>query len=164
MGILNIKKDFLSKEIFKEIKNEFYAHFNFPWFYLEHQVHKKDKSFFSHCFFQEEKINSSFYYKVIKPIINKLNVKKIHLVRANLILKDKNSSVSGFHTDLNFKCKTAIYYVNTNNGGTIFKINKKEIKVESEENKIVIFNSKILHAAKSQTDTDTRIVININYE
>ena len=60
MGILNIKKDFLSKEIFKEIKNEFYAHFNFPWFYLEHQVHKKDKSFFSHCFFQEEKINSPF--------------------------------------------------------------------------------------------------------
>ena len=43
---------------------------NFPWFYLEHQVHKKDKSFFSHCFFQEEKINSPFYYKVIKPIIN----------------------------------------------------------------------------------------------
>ena len=93
-----------------------------------------------------------------------LDRKNIYLERAHFILKDKNPSISGFHTDLNFKCKTAIYYVNTNNGGTIFRINKKEIKVESEENKIVIFNSKILHAAKSQTDTDTRIVININYE
>lgn len=164
MGILNIKNNFLSKNIFKEIQNEFFKHFNFPWYYLKHQVSKKDKSFFSHCFYQEENISSEFFNKIINPIIDKLSVKKIYLIRANLILKDKDHLVSGFHTDLNFKCKTAIYYVNSNNGGTIFKINKKKLEVKSEENKIVIFNSKILHAAKSQTDTDTRVVININYE
>jgi hypothetical protein len=164
MGVLKVKNNFLSKEIFSKIKKEFFEHFNFPWYYLKHQVSKKDKPFFSHCFFQEEKINSPFYYKIINPIIDKLSAKKLYLIRANLILKNEKSLVSAFHTDLNFKCKTAIYYVNSNNGGTLFKTNKEEMEIKSEENKIVMFDSQILHAAKSQTDTDTRIVININYE
>ena len=32
------------------------------------------------------------------------------------------------------------------------------------QNKIVIFDAKLKHRAKGQTDKDTRIVINFNYE
>jgi hypothetical protein len=67
-------------------------------------------------------------------------------VKNNFLSKDifnniKKSLVSAFHTDLNFKCKTAIYYVNSNNGGTLFRIDEKEIEIKSEENKIVMFDS-----------------------
>ena len=58
------------------------------------------------------------------------------------------------------KSKVAIYYLNTNNGHTVFK-NKK---VKSEKNKIVIFNGDVEHKAEYQTDKDTRMVINFNYE
>jgi hypothetical protein len=64
--------------------------------------------------------------------------------------------------DKHFECKTAIYYVNTNNGYTLID-SKKRIKVGCEANKILIFNSNIEHAMVSQTDTSRRVVINLNY-
>jgi hypothetical protein len=52
--------------------------------------------------------------------------------------------------------------MNTSNGATI--LNKKElIKINSVENTMLIFESKIDHALMTQTDTKRRIVININY-
>ena len=82
----------------------------------------------------------------------------------NLITKDTNKQhVSNLHVDYTIKnCKTAIYYMNTNNGFTYLKADK-DIKVLCEENKIFIFDSKIEHASVSQTDENKRIVINFNY-
>jgi len=52
--------------------------------------------------------------------------------------------------------------MNTCNGYTILD-KKEKIKITSEENKILLFNSQIEHAAVSQTDVDRRIIINFNY-
>ena len=49
--------------------------------------------------------------------------------------------------------------MNTNNGYTRFK----KSKVRSEENKMVIFNSKEEHTGSSCTDQEFRVVINFNY-
>ena len=72
---------------------------------------------------------------------------------------------SNWHIDfdklkLTPKSKTAIYYVNTNNGYTIFK-NKK---IRSEANKMIVFNGDTMHKVKYQTEKDARIVINFRYE
>jgi len=40
---------------------------------------------------------------------------------------------------------------------------KNKIKIKTEENKLLIIDTKTSHAAVSQTDTDRRIVINFNY-
>ena len=56
---------------------------------------------------------------------------------------------------------TAIYYVNTNNGYTLFK--DGNLKVDSVGNRIVIFDSCKLHKAVSCTDEKRRVVINFNY-
>jgi hypothetical protein len=53
--------------------------------------------------------------------------------------------------------------MNTNNGGTVMKIKDKEIKINSVENRAVIFNTKTLHASEIQTDEKLRIIININF-
>jgi len=84
-------------------------------------------------------------------------------IRANLCLK--RPMKSNWHIDfdklkLTPKSKTAIYYVNTNNGYTIFK-NKK---IRSEANKMIVFNGDTMHKVKYQTDKDARIVINFRYE
>jgi hypothetical protein len=58
------------------------------------------------------------------------------------------------------KHKTAIFYINTNNGYTEFN---DGTKVDSVENRMLIFPSKLSHRAVAQTDEDQRIVINFNY-
>jgi len=81
-------------------------------------------------------------------------------VRANLLFKTKKHIQSEFHVDKPFYCKTALLYVNTNNGHTLLK---NKIKIKAEENKLLIIDTKTPHAAVSQTDKDRRIVINFNY-
>ena len=64
------------------------------------------------------------------------------------------------HTDVDAKCKTAIYYVNSNNGVTLFK---KQQSVASLANRISIFSSDEIHTGISHTDEQIRMVINLNY-
>ena len=139
---MNIYKNFLKKEHSNKIYYQLQKPY-FPWFYSKHQ-NNKDTSYMFHLFYDGAKVNSDYFY-LVEPILEKLKIK-------NLLHVDKLTK--------NLKHKTSIYYVNTNNGYTLFK-NKK---VKCEKNKIVIFNADQKHKAKIQTDKDIRIVININYE
>jgi hypothetical protein len=155
-----LKKNFLDKELFDSFKKVIFSEV-FPWFWRDHQVNS-DEGFFGHDFYWLHKPCSPFYERYIVPIIIKLKCNMVSGVRVNCIKKDKNKHFSNFHCDRVFDCTTAIFYMNTNNGYTLLG-EKEKIKIESEENKIVIFNSQTKHCAVSQTDTDRRIVINFNY-
>ena len=65
------------------------------------------------------------------------------------------------HTDVpsNFKSKTAVYYVNSNDGYTKFEGNK----IESVANRMIVFDSRINHTGTTCTNTKRRLVINFNY-
>ena len=157
---MNIYKNFISRKDSNKIYDVFLNN-NFPWYYHKNST-KNDSNFFSHGFIVEEQINSGFIF-LIEPILKKLKCKKIYNIRANLCLK--RPMKSNWHIDfdklkLTPKSKTAIYYVNTNNGYTIFK-NKK---IRSEANKMIVFNGDTMHKVKYQTDKDARIVINFRYE
>ena len=66
------------------------------------------------------------------------------------------------HVDFdNFLGKTAIFYVNSNNGYTVFE---NGLKVDSQENRLVVFNSDLLHAGTTCTDQKIRCVINFNFD
>ena len=54
----------------------------------------------------------------------------------------------------------AVYYINTNDGATVFPDNQF---VESKENRIVIFSNEVEHGVKRHSFGDNRIVININW-
>jgi hypothetical protein len=65
------------------------------------------------------------------------------------------------HIDTGIKGhKTAVFYVNTNNGGTIFLNGKK---TNSVANRLVEFDSHQKHAAVDCTDEKVRVVVNFNY-
>ena len=88
-----------------------------------------------------------------------LDIKEIFRIKMNLTTRTEKLFNHLYHTD--FKdCTTAIFYMNTNNGKTIFKHGEE---VNSIANRIVIFNSNLEHAATSHTDEKTRVVINFNY-
>ena len=159
---MNIFKNFLPKNNFNEIYSTILTGDYFPWYYAPYQVtsSKKNTSYMFHTFIENGNINSSFI-NLINPILEKLKPKNVINVRANLYLKRPSYCswhVDGFTKNLNHK--TAIYYLNTNNGYTEFK-NKK---IKSLKNKMIVFDASLKHRAKAQTDKDVRVVINFNYE
>jgi hypothetical protein len=156
----NTTVNFLEKDFFNYLQKTLLSN-EFSWYYSTSQVKdKKDGYYFFHNFYCDDRINSGSYNSLIIPILNKLNIKKLINIRANLVLKKDKQFSSDLHIDHDFEHTTAILYINTNNGYTELE---KDIKIPCEENKMLIFNGKILHKAVSQTDEDRRIVINFNY-
>jgi hypothetical protein len=134
---------------------------NFPWFFLKGKVTKKDKLFdyqFVHVFYKNHSINSN-YYDSLSPLIDKL--KPLSLIRIKANLNPISNELIKFdeHKDQFFKCKTAIYYLNDNNGYTIIG----DKKVESKSNRMVFFDADEPHYGTNSTDCNNRMVINFNY-
>ena len=83
------------------------------------------------------------------------------MLRAKLNLNPYSSILSEgfFHTDIS-NCTTAIFYLNTNDGYTLFKSGKK---VSSKENRLIIFDSNLEHTGTNTTNKKFRAVLNLNY-
>ena len=161
----------------------------FPWAYNSYTIEpgtspwgrsgQEDLDDFqmTHVFYGQEQNGIgrpfSIYFDCVRPILNKIgtrlnNINILSLIRIKANLRSvapRKDMVIGYHTDISDKASskitTAIFYVNTNNGYTLFKDTQK--KVESIENRLVIFPANIEHCGVSCTDTKQRIVINFNY-
>lgn len=161
-----VKQNFIEKEKFDFLQKTLFG--EFPWFYKDKILSNKksnDSFYFAHIFARHNEPTSTAF-ELLKPILKKLNVKYILEIRANLVMKTKAKTFSGFHTDIEDSPiktqKTAIFYLNNNNGYTLLDP-KKKIKIKSKANQMLTFNSCIKHGAVLQTDKKRRIVINFNY-
>ena len=150
---INIKETLLGEE--------------FPWFYIPYKVVKEGDSNtslidyqFIHGFYIEMAPKSP-YIEVLNPLLSVLNPAAILRIKANLTPRSENIVNYGMHVDLEkFKGKTAIYYVNNNNGYTSFEDGST---VESKENRLIVFDSTLPHAGTTCTDQKVRCVINFNF-
>ena len=136
---------------------------DFNWFHIERQVTWDTQpyiDYFTHFIYNNHEITSDYYHLII-PFLKKMNIRAILSIRVNLVTMKHERVVSDFHIDYEYKdSKTAIYYLNTNNGYTEFE---DGTKINCDENKLVVFNSQIKHRLASQTDKTKRVVINFNY-
>lgn len=160
---VNIIDNFLDKKTFNVLKNALEAE-DFPWFYNNEKsyVGVKDSPYnfqFTHMFYKNNFYYSN-YLNLIVPLVEIINPKSLIRVKANLTTRTEEKYEYGYHLDTDFNCTTAILYINTNNGGTLFE---NENYIESKENRFVFFNSELEHTGVSCTDEKRRIVININY-
>ena len=97
----------------------------------------------------------------IKPLLKSLKTSAIIKIKANLTTRTPTIIEHGFHVDHFFpNAKTAILYLNTCDGYTLFANGDK---VESLENRIVIFDSNTPHTGTTVSNRQRRIVLNINY-
>ena len=158
--------NFLEPEEFSGIRNLILGH-QFPWFFIDFIDYKQDNQNdltdfqFTHAFYDYCVPTSNFYSNVL-PLINKICPLALVRVKANLLTFTGKQRVNSFHTDIGekFNGKTAVYYLNTNDGKTIFS-NGKEI--ESVENRLVIFDGTCKHKGTSCSDKKGRYLINLNY-
>ena len=159
---IQVEDNYLDKDSFKII-NETMSSDIFPWFYNEEKVYDtgKDNLFnyqFTHLFYKDFKINSQ-HFEILNPLLFQMNVKALVRVKANLKPISDRLIEYDKHEDQEFKCKGAIYYINSNNGYTMFD----NEKVESKENRIVFFDTDIKHFGTNSTNCKNRMVINFNY-
>lgn len=160
--------NFLEEEVFDKIKNTFISP-NFPWYFSDtidyaDESDNIEKFQFTHVLYNEYQPNSS-YFSVLKPLIEKINPSSILRIKLNLLVKTEEIKINNYHADYDFdiretKARTAVYYLNTNNGKTIFE---DGTEVESIENRLLIFNPNLQHTGTSCTNQKSRVVINLNY-
>lgn len=110
-------------------------------------------------------LQESEYFYLVKPIIDKINPKEILRIKGNLTINRGMREKTGFHIDVSrevyySKGLTGVYYVNTNNGATLFETGEQ---VDSVENRIVIFPNQLRHSTLTHNDTPYRVVINLNW-
>ena len=160
--MIEVIDNFLEEDNFKEIEKILMGD-KFPWFFNDFKNDDDDiNNFqFTHTVVRGNGNIESKFIQYMKPFFDKLNIKKIFRIKINLTTRTQNLFNHLYHTDVSFQCTTAIFYINSNNGKTIFKHGEE---VNSVANRMVIFNSNLEHAATSHTDEKTRVVINLNYE
>jgi hypothetical protein len=158
---MKIIDNFLDYQTHKHIHDTMLGD-NFPWFITpitQDKVGISEGTELSHSFHNNHTINSN-YWNVVVPIVEKINPKALLRIRAALMPSGNQDSDSGWHTDYEFACTTAIYYVNSNNGYTLFE---DGTVVESVANRFVYFDSLKRHTGIRSTDADFRCLINFNY-
>ena len=164
--------NFLPEDVFLPIQDVLMGQ-NFPWYFNDRTVYdivtdNLDYQF-THSFFKMneqygflEKCSS--FCDIILPIIEKLDCFCLLRVKSNLRTLYTGSQTKQsiyYHRDFDEDYTTAILYINTNNGYTIFKDTKQ--KVECVANRLVRFNTKLEHAGVSSNNEKQRVVINFNY-
>ena len=164
MMAIQVKDNYLDKDSFKTI-NETMSSDMFPWFFNDYKLNPDiddDSLFnyqFTHLFYTDFKSNSQ-HFEILNPLLFQMNIKALVRVKANLNpVSDKLIQYDKHRDQEHFSCKGAIYYVNSNNGYTMFD----NEKVESKENRIVFFDTDTKHFGTNSTNCKNRMVINFNY-
>jgi hypothetical protein len=153
--------NFLNKEEFEKIK-DIVTGVSFPWFYQK-QINPghapTDKTcYFTHMAFNQS--SNSFFFEHCSVFTKKLKVKSYLRIKLNCFPSTEKIRINELHQDFEFKHKAALYYINTNDGFTLLSNN---IKIESIENRMLLFEAHKLHSSTTCTNQKARFNININY-
>ena len=161
---MKVIDDYLSPSEYEQIRN-YLLSTEVKWKYNSHKVHHKEETDslqFTLGVFEPTRFPVSHEPSMLAldPLYAKLNFDVLLRVKVNMTPRTVEPDYTEFHVDTKQQCKTAIYYVNTNNGFTRFK---DGTKVESKANRIVIFDAQTEHSGVSCTDEKVRVVVNLNY-
>jgi hypothetical protein len=157
--------NFLSEDDFKPLQDLLLGS-GFSWFYNKEILVDDNPSpslcnfQFTHSFYRPKLGVQSRFFDNLAPSLRQLKVKTLIRAKANLNPFTESSFSGGFHIDTSVPSKTAILYINSNNGFTSFE---DGFKVESIANRAVIFDSHIRHTGNSCTDSKIRVLLNYNF-
>lgn len=165
MQEFTVLNDVLPEEELRQMQHTMITGSMFPWYYnanVNYDDDPKEYFQFTHNFYANFSPSSDFFPAITK-LISILEPRSLLRIKANLLTITPTIVEHGFHYDnpeRNTGMKIAIFYLNTNNGYTKFEDGRK---VESVENRLVIFDGDLLHSGSTCTDQNTRVVINFNY-
>ena len=166
---VQIFNNFLDQEVFLEIK-KFIMSPRCQWRYVNYIAHKDGRDndsdgYFVHSFKDchpqtfVDRYPESPHFPLIVKILDKIKYQNILRIRSSLYPRRDVQKPDPFHIDYDFPHKVCIFYVNTNNGYTMFENGEK---IPSVENQLATFDGNEKHCSVVQTDTSARYIVNIN--
>jgi len=175
MSKIKVIDDFLTKEQYLPIYGYFldnhmgYEGDSVPWYWIDGVVEMNDGlvQFVNMCYCNDIVLNP-IMFNILLPIYDKIRPIALHRIKANLTLSNQIQEVDQqkmFHVDSPHcedspKMTTGIYYVNSNDGGTLFE---DGTKIESVANRFISFPCNLKHGGVPATNSKRRIVINFNW-
>ena len=170
---MKIIDNFLPEYQFKQLQSIILGD-EFSWYWNDTIVFPDEDGYnpkdyqFTHTIFDRRPPwngSDSDYYQILKhtSLFTLLGTNEFHRIKANLNPRTIFNKSGGWHVDVEGYPQiknTAVYYLNTCNGYTKFK---KGGKVKSVANRMVIFDSKLIHQGYTCTDQKRRVVMNFNW-
>ena len=159
--MIEVKDNFMEKELFHKVKESIISSQAMGWF-LETNISgegEEENCYFTHLFFSDYSRRSENFSLAVEPLAFLLQAKSLIRAKANLYPRTDKLVHHKDHIDYGFPHKAAVFYLNTNNGYTVIG----DRKIESVENRVVIFDPTVLHHSTNCTDAPFRANININY-
>jgi hypothetical protein len=167
---VRIDDNFLSNDELLSLQHLMIVSNRFSWYYNNFVDYAPDEDVkvedylhnfqFTHLFYKNNSPASN-YLEILDPILRKLNIVSLVRVKANLSTVSGNIEQHNFHIDVPDKnCTTAIFYLNSNNGLTVFE---DGTVIKSVANRLIRFSSGLNHTGTTCTDSKIRCLINFNY-
>ena len=173
MSKIQVFDNFLSEEDFEGLKQIFDR--SIPWTFskvleIDDDLicdQKYNYQYVHGVYIKQEPV--SRYFDNTIPFLTKLKARALVRCKVNSICREEEIVIHGFHTDIEYPeehptgldgMKTAILYLNTNNGFTCFE---DGTKIESVANRCVIFPAHYKHSGTTCTDSVRRLALNVVY-
>lgn len=155
--------NFLPKDLSHRIHDVLLTSQYTNW-YLQNDISgqddKNDKLFYlTHLFYADHAVKSDMFTWV-QHVMQDMDIKALIRIKANLYPKTEFMHIHKEHTDYPYSHKGAIYYVNDNDGYTILN---GDVRIESKQNRLLLFDPSIPHQSTTCTDAPYRVNINFNY-
>ena len=160
---VQVYDNFLSETDLNKLEKLLLTPETFPYYFNSGKVLEGDGFVqFTHKFYSDDNITSDFFEN-LKPILEKLNVISLIRIKSNLQIKDTEIRTTPMHHDVDDPIenqKTGIFYMNTNNGKTIFEDGEQ---IDSVRNRMIIFPASKRNTGTTHIDTTYRCLINFNW-
>ena len=155
--------NFLPKEHLETVKNIVFDE-SFAWYWNDKVyestklLNDKKNFYFSHILYLNEP-KSSFYQEIINFFWESMDIKALSRIKVNCY-SNNIFFEHGYHFDMPYPHKGAIFCLNTCDGYTKFKSGET---IDSVENRIIFFDPSKLHTSTNTSNTKRRVNINFNY-
>ena len=134
-----------------------------PWFFnssVSYDDAVEDNFFYMHHTFYDDNKPTSSYYEYLVPVLEKLEVKCLMRIKANLYPNTEILHEHPMHVDADFSHSAALLSLNTCDGYTKLK---DGTKINSVANRILLLDPSEEHCSTTTTNVPARFNININY-
>jgi hypothetical protein len=155
--------NFLTEEKFLKVKNSILnSEFSWnltPWVSnLQENLKITSSYYFTHLFYSGLYVDQNCH--IFIDILNQLEIKSLIRIKANLYPSTDNIEYQSEHIDYDYPHKGAIFYLNTNDGFTTLE---DGTKVESIQNRLLLFDPSKPHNSTTCTNDKCRVNVNFNF-
>lgn len=138
---------------------------DFPWYHVAGVAHKTTNTnsdiydfYYVHNVYKDFQPNSAIFNDFM-PLLKRLSIKSLMRIKINMYPRTCVVHEHMEHADFPFNHKGCVLYLNTCDGYT--KVGKNI--VNSQENRVLLFDPSILHNSTTCTNDKFRLTVNFNY-